>query len=105
MRTTLIRHFRILAIIAAFAMPALMASEASARTCKGYYNAGTGKWSLTKPGARLSSRAAWRRKVINLHGLKWASWTLSRNRHYDWCDQNHNGKWKCRALARACKPL
>jgi len=106
MTRSFIKHFAVVAIVAAFSMPALMTGEAAAKTCKGYYNAGVGKLSITRTGARLSARNAWRKKVINRHGLKWASWTIAKNKHYDWCSHRHaKGKWRCKSRARACKPF
>ncbi len=103
--STLFRHFFIVALFAAFSMPLLMTGEAQARTCKSYYNSGIGKVTITKTGARLSARSAWRKKVRKLHGGKWGSWTIAANKHYDWCYRNSNNKWKCKALARACRPF
>ena len=104
MSISIFKHCKIFAILAAFSLPLLISSGAEAKTCKSYYNSGIGKWSVTKTGARFSARAKWRKKIKNNHGFKWASWTLARGRHYDWCDRNDRGRWKCKALARACRP-
>ena len=98
-------HFAVVALIAAFSMPLLTTNEAAAKTCKGYYNSGLGKLRFTRTGARQSARSAWRKKVRAYHGVKWGSWTIAANKHYDWCNRHSNGKWHCEALARACKPF
>ncbi len=81
----------------------IIASPAQAAPkCQPWFNSGKGKVSKTVWGAKFSARAAWRRKIRSLYGLRWIYWHRARERHY-YCEKRGSRKHRCIAYAKACR--
>jgi hypothetical protein len=85
-------------LIAAAALP----HSAQAAVCKDNKVSALGNWSWTFTGARISARLAWKRKVRARYGKRYSTWWRSEDKDYGcW---SYNGRERCRAKARPCRP-
>ena len=91
-----------LSALAALSLTAAQGPAHAAPKCQPWFNSGAGKISQTVWGAKFSARAAWRKKVISLYGVKWAFWHKARERHY-YCEKLPGKKDRCTAYAKACR--
>ena len=84
------------------AMPA-MSTIASAKTCKNFYVSVSGAKKWTNLSARVSARTKWRRYVRQHYGAVWSVYALAVNKSYS-CHRV-GAKWRCKAIARPCRPF
>lgn len=88
-------------LLAASLLALAPVTSAEAAVCKGSKVSALGDWSSTFIGARLNARLAWKDKTQAIHGSAYDTWWRSSDKSYGcW---SHNGRERCRAVARPCR--
>lgn len=92
-----------MALVALIATSPLAIADDNDRKCLSSQVVRTGGTSASELLARKRARDAWRQKVEEQYGTKYAAWYLARNHDYSCFEQD--GKNRCTAKATPCESL